>query len=177
MNLYTDSAIGITALSLSKLRRTPVFYKTEKNTHLKQNWLSIACPIYNQFDQIVGYVGMFLQEWIHPTPAITFLELLSKFISNSLSNWKNPINISDEQVKRLFLLSRREKEVLRLIGQGLSDSEISKSQHISLSTVRAHVRNIFLKLKVDKRTKLILFYLASEALGLYTESKEKFNDS
>ncbi|NRR01631.1 helix-turn-helix transcriptional regulator [Brevibacillus sp. RS1.1] len=90
---------------------------------------------------------MFSQEWIHPTPAITFLELLSKFISNSLSNWKNPINISDEQVKRLFLLSRREKEVLRLIGQGLSDSEISKSQHISLSTVRAHVRNIFFKIE------------------------------
>ncbi|WP_425266728.1 LuxR C-terminal-related transcriptional regulator [Brevibacillus fortis] len=61
----------------------------------------------------------------------------------------------------MFLRSKKEKEILRLIGQGLSDSEITTSQHISLSTVRAHVRNV----------------LASEALGLYSESKEKFNDS
>jgi LuxR family maltose regulon positive regulatory protein len=49
-------------------------------------------------------------------------------------------------------LSKREKEVLGLIGQGLSNAEIGQRLFISPVTVKAHVRHIFEKLGVRSRT-------------------------
>jgi two-component system response regulator DegU len=49
-------------------------------------------------------------------------------------------------------LTRRERQVLGLIGQGLSNSAISQHLGISHDTVKSHVRSILLKLDVKDRT-------------------------
>jgi LuxR family maltose regulon positive regulatory protein len=49
-------------------------------------------------------------------------------------------------------LSERELEVLRLIGEGLSNREIAARLVISLSTVKGHTANIYGKLGVHRRT-------------------------
>lgn len=46
-------------------------------------------------------------------------------------------------------LSDREKEILRLLVQGYSYKKIASDCHISLDTVRSHVRNIYTKLHVN----------------------------
>jgi NarL family two-component system response regulator LiaR len=46
----------------------------------------------------------------------------------------------------------RELEVLRLLAQGKSNREIGEALYISATTVRSHVSNILLKLRVDNRT-------------------------
>lgn len=48
------------------------------------------------------------------------------------------------------ILSEREKEVLRLIDQGLLSKEISDHLCISINTVNRHRQNILKKLKVDR---------------------------
>jgi DNA-binding NarL/FixJ family response regulator len=48
-------------------------------------------------------------------------------------------------------LSQREKEVLNLIAQGLTNKEIGQTLFISESTAKVHVRNIFAKLGVRTR--------------------------
>jgi DNA-binding NarL/FixJ family response regulator len=48
-------------------------------------------------------------------------------------------------------LSVREGEILRLIGQGLSNQQIARCLFISLSTVKNHVHNILEKLGVHRR--------------------------
>lgn len=50
------------------------------------------------------------------------------------------------------LLSRREREVLRLIARGLSNQEIADALYISIRTVKAHVTNIFTKIDVSSRS-------------------------
>jgi DNA-binding NarL/FixJ family response regulator len=52
-------------------------------------------------------------------------------------------------------LSEREREVLALIGQGLSNSEIASRLYISGKTVRNHITNIFAKLGVSERSEAI----------------------
>jgi LuxR family maltose regulon positive regulatory protein len=52
-------------------------------------------------------------------------------------------------------LSQRELEVLRLIEQGLSNSEISERLFLALDTVKGHNRRIFEKLGVQRRTEAV----------------------
>ena len=49
-------------------------------------------------------------------------------------------------------LTRREREIVRLIGDGLSNKEIAGALHIELATVKNHVHNILEKLGVEHRT-------------------------
>lgn len=52
-------------------------------------------------------------------------------------------------------LSEREREVLALVGQGLSNGEIAARLVISGKTVRNHITNIFAKLDVSERSEAI----------------------
>ena len=51
----------------------------------------------------------------------------------------------------LNVLSRREKEVLILIGDGMSNKIIASYLHISENTIKAHVQNILKKLQIRSR--------------------------
>lgn len=52
-------------------------------------------------------------------------------------------------------LSEREKEVLLLIAEGLSNQEISEKLFLALSTVKGHNQKIFDKLQVQNRTEAV----------------------
>ncbi|MEV4945496.1 response regulator transcription factor [Streptomyces sp. NPDC053755] len=49
-------------------------------------------------------------------------------------------------------LTRRELEVLQLVGEGLSNQQISKRLFLSQATVKSHLVHVFAKLGVDSRT-------------------------
>ncbi|MFD3724122.1 response regulator [Streptomyces sp. NPDC058671] len=49
-------------------------------------------------------------------------------------------------------LTRRELEVLQLVGEGLSNQQISKVLFLSQATVKSHLVHVFAKLGVDSRT-------------------------
>jgi NarL family two-component system response regulator LiaR len=57
----------------------------------------------------------------------------------------------------LASLTEREVEVLRSVGQGLSNQQIADELQISIRTVHAHIRNILDKLGLESRIKLALF--------------------
>jgi len=57
------------------------------------------------------------------------------------------------------LLTEREKQVLRLVAQGLSNGEIAKKLVTTERTVRSHVGSILEKLQLDNRTQAALYAL------------------
>ncbi len=54
------------------------------------------------------------------------------------------------------LLTEREREVLQLVVQGLSNTEITNQLHVSLPTVKTHVSRILSKLGARDRTQLVV---------------------
>lgn len=48
-------------------------------------------------------------------------------------------------------LTRREQEVLSLVAEGAADKKIADALHLSLNTVKSHMRNILAKLHVSSR--------------------------
>lgn len=54
-------------------------------------------------------------------------------------------------------LSEREIEVVRLLGQGLTNKDVAQSLILSVRTVEAHLRNIYGKLGVRSRTEAALW--------------------
>ncbi|WP_213956933.1 response regulator transcription factor [Variovorax sp. dw_954] len=51
-------------------------------------------------------------------------------------------------------LTSREFEIVRLIGQGLSNKDIARRLDIGVSTAKSHVHNALLKLQLERRTQL-----------------------
>jgi DNA-binding NarL/FixJ family response regulator len=62
-----------------------------------------------------------------------------------------------EKKTGLPVLSKREKEILNLIAEGLTNLEISKQLFISIDTVDTHRKNLYAKLNV-KNTALLVRY-------------------
>jgi DNA-binding CsgD family transcriptional regulator len=60
-----------------------------------------------------------------------------------------------EFLKKSFAISRREYEVVEYLLQGKSNKEIAELLDISDLTVKTHLKNIFSKVGVAKRTQLI----------------------
>jgi DNA-binding NarL/FixJ family response regulator len=75
-----------------------------------------------------------------------------------LDNLKTP---SPQANQNIDLLSQREVEVLKLIVQGKSNTEIAEELFLSTNTIKTHVRGIMNKLAVDDRVQAAVVALRS----------------
>ncbi|MBX9245309.1 response regulator transcription factor [Actinotalea ferrariae] len=64
--------------------------------------------------------------------------------------------VADEARQRLDRLSDREREVVRALGQGLTNGEIAELMHVSVATVKAHVSHVLEALGMTNRTQVAL---------------------
>jgi DNA-binding NarL/FixJ family response regulator len=64
---------------------------------------------------------------------------------------------SHEQVLEDVRMTRREREVIELIGEGLSNKEIAQRLNIAAHTVKSHVRNVMEKLALHTRLQIAAY--------------------
>lgn len=64
-----------------------------------------------------------------------------------------PLDLSDEPLK---VLTAREREVMALVGTGLSNDEIAQGMHVSPFTIRTHVHRAMTKLNARDRAQLVV---------------------
>lgn len=78
-------------------------------------------------------------------------EILKQISSSEPSSSLEQIVPDPEQES----LTQREKEILSLVAQGLSNREIADELCVSRYTVESHIKHIYRKLSVSKRTKAV----------------------
>ncbi|MGC4893440.1 response regulator [Micromonospora sp. DT31] len=67
--------------------------------------------------------------------------------------------------RRLTGVTEREREVLTLIGRGLSNAELAEHLHLSPATVKTHVGRLLTKLAVRDRAQLVIVAYETGLVG------------
>jgi two-component system, NarL family, nitrate/nitrite response regulator NarL len=73
-----------------------------------------------------------------------------------LSPRNRPVK-KDPEEKKIASLSQREREVIKLVGQGLKNKQIAEKLFISDITVHHHLTSIYSKLEVTDRLELLIY--------------------
>ncbi len=80
--------------------------------------------------------------------------LLEKMMANVT---QNPTNTPQAQPQEMPQLTRREEEVLRLIGIGATNRDIAQQLYISEGTVKTHVTHLLNRLSLKNRAQLAIY--------------------
>ncbi len=63
-------------------------------------------------------------------------------------------------LQRRYHMSPRELQVAKLVCQGFRNNDISKILHITLGTVKTHIRNIYRRVQVESKISMLLRFVA-----------------
>ena len=83
---------------------------------------------------------------------------LLPYVGNLIDGWRElyqPDLTAKSASTVVESLSPRERNILERIGQGRSNKEIARELSIAPETVKSHVKNIFIKLAVDRRAQAV----------------------
>jgi DNA-binding NarL/FixJ family response regulator len=89
----------------------------------------------------------------------TGAEVLPPALTNSLFSQitRNAVGGSRARVLEAVRLTNRERQVIDLLGEGLSNKEIATRLHIAVHTVKSHVHNVLEKLALHSRLEVAAF--------------------
>ena len=119
----------------------------------------------SRFSIRVEQIGPLLQALRDDTRNTAQTRDVLSYIDRLLDGWRalyQPDSASRRDAER-EPLSARERNIVELIAQGLSNKEIARDLGIAPETVKSHVKNIFVKLAVDKRAHAVARAQASRA--------------
>lgn len=98
--------------------------------------------------------------WIDPAIARIVLRQSNNVYTDANSPTKpatvsiNSLSPAESEFLLAYPLTARELDVLKLIVEGYSNSQIGETLYITVGTVKTHVRNILNKLSVSDRTQI-----------------------
>jgi PAS domain S-box-containing protein len=108
---------------------------------------------------LCAHGGRVAVQWAATTEVVTGRYLVL-FVALSTSRWGPRFRRTMPAERESGMLSRREREVVRLVALGSTGPEIADELHIAHDTVRTHVRNAMDKLGARSRA-----HLVAKALG------------
>jgi DNA-binding NarL/FixJ family response regulator len=102
-------------------------------------------------------------------PPLLIDSLFSQIVDHAVRNGKSKLN---EAVK----MTKREREVIALLGQGLSNKVIAQKLRISTFTVKSHIHNIMEKLALHTRLEIANYSYSGDTLKTIAKSISTINN-
>lgn len=101
-------------------------------------------------------------------PTLLIDSLFSQIIDYAVKEGKT-------KIKEAVLMTKREKEVIALLSDGMSNKEIGQKIHISTYTVKSHIHNIMEKLALHTRLEIANYSYSNETVKTITKSISMVN--
>lgn len=125
-------------------------------------WLELRFIIFNHsFEIYIGFIaiiftalGIWLALRLSKPRIETVVVEKEVYVTTSDPGTSRDVVLNTSLISQLEL-SKRELEILDLMAQGHSNQEIATKLFVSLSTVKTHNQNLFVKLDVKRRTQAI----------------------
>lgn len=120
-------------------------------------WLELRYIIYNHsFEIYIGFIALIftgLGIWI--ALKLSTPKIKTVVVHKEVYVPRDASFVTDAAIIAQLQLSKRELEILALMARGMSNEEIAATIFVSLSTVKTHNQNLFLKLDVKRRTQAV----------------------
>jgi DNA-binding NarL/FixJ family response regulator len=102
-------------------------------------------------------------------PPLLVDSLFSQIVEHAVKEGK-------PKLKEAIRMTQRERQVIMLLGEGLSNKEIGQKIHISTYTVKSHIHNIMEKLALHTRLEIANYSYTDETLKTITKSISMINN-
>jgi NarL family two-component system response regulator LiaR len=120
-------------------------------------WLELRFIIFHHsFEIYIGFIAVIftgLGTWLAIKLSKPKVETV--IVEKEVFVTKNEDFIPNTDLLDQLEISKRELEILKLMAHGHSNEEIAEIIYVSLSTVKSHNQNLFVKLDVKRRTQAI----------------------
>lgn len=117
----------------------------------------IAFSMFDQAEAVQQMKAAGASGYIMKNSPLSKVILAIRTVVNNATFFDDTIITKDQFSKDIIILSTREKEILRMIGEGKTSNEIADQLFISKSTVDTHRKNILKKMDLYGKTDLIRF--------------------
>lgn len=140
--------------------RMPKLEGINATTILKKEFPEIRVIAFSMFDQNEAVMQMKLagaSGYIMKNASLNQLVETIRKVANGIECFDENIILNDSTLQENHSLSKRENEILKLIGEGKTSLEIADILFISKNTVDTHRKNILHKLGIQGKTDLLRF--------------------
>lgn len=101
-------------------------------------------------------------------PPLLVDSLFSQTVDHAVKETKS-------KIKEAVRITKREREVIELLSEGMSNKEIAHNMHVSTYTVKSHIHNIMEKLALHTRLEIANYSYTNESLKTITKSISMVN--
>jgi RNA polymerase sigma factor (sigma-70 family) len=114
-----------------------------------------------------------ISKYANPDTMLRSLRLMTERISasrkQSQDHSPNGKKVDGAKIENMLgMLTHRERQIARLVCDGLSNKEIARQLNVSRGTVKVHLHNIFQKLEISNRTVLATIASLQRSAGFGT---------
>jgi DNA-binding NarL/FixJ family response regulator len=102
-------------------------------------------------------------------PSLLIDSLFSQIVDHAVRENKS-------KLKEAVRMTKREQEVIGLLGEGMSNKEIGQKVRISIYTVKSHIHNIMEKLALHTRLEIANYSYTDQTLKTITKSISMVNN-
>ncbi len=102
-------------------------------------------------------------------PSLLVDSLFSQIVEHAVRDGK-------PKLKEAVRMTKREREVIMLLSEGMSNKEIGQKARISTYTVKSHIHNIMEKLALHTRLEIANYSYTDETLNTVSKSISMFNN-
>ena len=102
-------------------------------------------------------------------PPVLIDSLFSQIIENAVREGKS-------KLKEAVRMTKREREVIGLLSEGLTNKEIGQKIHVSTYTIKSHIHNIMEKLALHTRLEIANYSYTDETLKTISKGISTINN-